>query len=106
MNLDELKGIFDLDDIRKRIFKIKNIYNPNLISNLSKEMHDRYTIRESMCNDLLSLIEQIEINNEKVKIFIEKRIKDLEEKLRMSQNQEEAQYLQMEIEEWKDFLAK
>ena len=105
MNLDDFKGIFDLKGIRNKIFEIKSMYNPNLIANLSKEMYDRYEVRDSMCNDLLNLIEQIEMNNEKVKNFVEKRIKILEEKQKNAQNIEEANYLKIAIEEWKDFLS-
>jgi len=106
MNLDDFKGIFDLEGIRKKIIKIKIMYNPNLIANLSKDMYDRYTIRDSMCNDLLQLMEQMEINNEKVKNFIENKIKILEEKQKSVQSIENANYLKMAILEWKTFLSK
>jgi len=105
MKLGPFERFFDLERIRKKIFEFKSMYNPNLIANLSKEMYDRYLIRESMCNDLLQQLEKLDINKEKIKIFIEKRIKWLEEKYKNTQDVQETKYLEMAIEEWKDFLA-
>ncbi len=105
MKFDSFEIILDLAGIRKKNIEIKSIYNPNLIANLSIEMHDRYLIRDSICNDLLKQLEQQEINKNKIQIYIEKKIKWLEEKYKDTQDVEDAKYLQMAIEEWKNFLT-
>ena len=104
MKFDPFKKIFDLEGIRKKIFEIKSMYNPNLIANLSKEMHDRYIIRESICNNLLKQLEESESNQKEIQINIKKKIKSLQEEYKNTLNVEEAKYLEMMIEEWKNFI--
>ncbi len=58
MNLDDFKEILSISKIREKIFRIKELYHPNLVKNLSKEAYDLYLIRQSICDQLLELSNQ------------------------------------------------
>ncbi len=76
MSLDDVKKLLSLEGIREKIFKIENMYHPNLVANLSKEMYDLYLIRNSICNQLLELLNQKDIEIDKVHDFIKEKIKN------------------------------
>ncbi|KKM04147.1 hypothetical protein LCGC14_1767180 [marine sediment metagenome] len=69
MNLDDFKEILSISKIREKIFRIKELYHPNLVKNLSKEAYDLYLIRQSICDQLLELSNK-KLNNPAAKGFI------------------------------------
>jgi len=104
MSLDDIKKLLSLERIREKIFKIENMYHPNLVANLSKEMYDLYLIRNSICNQLLVLLNQKDIEIDKVLDFIKEKIKNSEKRLKVAKNGTEAEEIKAAIEEWKQFL--
>ncbi|MFW9865460.1 MAG: hypothetical protein ACFFEN_05110 [Candidatus Thorarchaeota archaeon] len=104
MTQDEFKNQMSIYAIKEKIFKIKGMYNPNLISNLSKEMYDLYLIRESICEQLLKLSSEKEIDIVKIKDFIKMKIKENKEKLKIETKEYEVKLLQLTIREWEEFL--
>lgn len=86
------------------MFKIKSMYHPNLIVNLSKESHDLYLIRNSICDLLLELLNEKDIDITKVKNFIKNKIEENKKQLKEVENEIEAERFNMLIEEWKQFL--
>ncbi len=104
MSLDEIKKLLSLEGIREKIFKIENMYHPNLIANLSKEMYDLYLIRDSICNQLLELLKEKDIDIDKVHDFIKEKIKNSKKRLKVAKNGIETEAIKATIEEWKQFL--
>ena len=104
MSLDDFNKLLSLEGIREKIFKIENMYHPNLVANLSKEMYDLYLIRNSICNQLLELLNQKDIEIDKVHDFIKEKIKNSKKRLKVAKNGIEAEAIKATIEEWKLFL--
>jgi hypothetical protein len=104
MNEKEIKTQLTIDAIREKVFKIKEMYNPNLISNLSKEMYDLYLIRESICEQLLKLTSEKDIDIGKIKDFIKSKIKENENKLKDETDEVETKLIELNIKEWEEFL--
>jgi len=104
MNQEDLKNDLSINAIREKIFKIKEMYNPNLVSNLSKEMYDLYLIRESICKQLLKLTSEKDMDIGKIKDFIKIKIKENKEKLKDETDESEAKLIKLNIKEWEEFL--
>ena len=101
---DELRQLISLTKIGEKIFKIKEMYNPNLIVNLSKEAYDLYLKRMSICNQLLEQLEKKSITIKKIEEFIRNKMKESKERLDKAKNETEAKLIQLSIKEWEDFL--
>ena len=104
MSLDDINKILSLQAIREKVFKIKNMYHPSLIANLSKEAYDLYLIRNSICNQLLELLKEKDIDIAKLNDFIKSKIRESKKKLKEVENEIEAKMIKITIEEWKEFL--
>jgi len=104
MSLDDFKEILSISKIKEKIFRIKELYHPNLIKNLSNDAYDLYLIRQSICDQLLELSNKKDINTEKVKIFINHKIKENKKHLIKAKNQLEITSIKALIEEWENFL--
>jgi hypothetical protein len=104
MSLDDFKKLLSIQAIEEKIFKMKDMYHPNLIANLSKEAYDLYLIRNSIYDQLLELLKEKDIDIGKVNVFIKKKIKESEGKLKDAKNGKETETIKITIEEWKQFL--
>jgi hypothetical protein len=104
MSLNDINKMVSLQAIGEKIFKIKNMYHPSLIANLSKEMYDLYLIRDSICNQLLELLKEKDIDISKVNDYIKKRLKENQKRLKEAENDVEVEKIKLSIEEWKQFL--
>ena len=101
--MDDFQELLSLEDIREKIFKIKDLYNPRLIANLSKEANDIYLARKSICEDLQKLLEEKDINFDKVKEYIKDQIKENKDQLKQAQNDDDINFLKTTIKEWEEF---
>ena len=104
MSLDDVKKLLSLEGIREKIFKIEDMYHPNLIANLSKEMYDLYLLRDSICKQLLELLKEKDIDIDRVHDFIKEKIQNSKKRLKVAKNGTEAEAIKATIEEWKQFL--
>jgi hypothetical protein len=104
MTQDEFKNQMSIIALKEKIFKIKGMYNPNLISNLSKEMWDLYLIRESICEQLLELSSEKGINISKIMDFIKNKIEENKKKLKDETDEFKIQLIELSIKEWEEFL--
>ncbi|MFW9948237.1 MAG: hypothetical protein ACFFDX_15535, partial [Candidatus Odinarchaeota archaeon] len=82
MSLNDIDKMLSLQAIGEKIFKIKNMYHPSLIANLSKEAYDLYLIRDSICSQLLELLKEKDINIAKLNNFIKSKIGESKKKLK------------------------
>jgi hypothetical protein len=104
MNPIDIKNLLFIEAIEKKIFKTKSMYHPNLIANLSEEAYDLYVIRNSICDQLLELINERNIKISRVNEFIKEKIKKNKQKLKAAKNVKEVDTIKRTIEEWKQFL--
>ncbi|MFX0033851.1 MAG: hypothetical protein ACFE8E_11830 [Candidatus Hodarchaeota archaeon] len=104
MDSDNIKKLLSIKMIEEKIFKIKDRYHPSLIMNLSKEAYDIYLIRNSICDLLLELLKERDLDVSKVNIFIEKKIGENKKRLKEAKNAEEAEIIKVTIKEWEQFL--
>ena len=104
MSSDDVKKLLSLEGIREKIFKIEDMYHPNLIANLSKEMYDLYLLIDSICKQLLELLKEKDIDIDKVHDFIKEKIQNSKKRLKVAKNGTEAEAIKATIEEWKQFL--
>jgi hypothetical protein len=104
MSMEDIRKILSLDGVREKIFKIKEMYNPRLIANLSKEASDIYLVRKSIWEDLQKLLDEKDINIVKVKDFIKEQIKKSKTDLKQAQNDEDINFLKITVKEWEEFL--
>jgi hypothetical protein len=105
MSLDDVKKLLSIQAIEQKIFKMKEMYHPNLIANLSKEAYDLYLIRKSIYDQLLTLLEEKDIDVGKVNDFIKQKIKESKKRLNEAKKGEETETIKITIEEWKHFLS-
>ena len=103
-NSDDLGKLISLTKIGEKIFKIKQMYHPNLIANLSKEAYDLYLIRMSICDQLLEQLDKKGITVEKIEDFVRSKVKQSRERLDKAKFETETVLIQLNIKEWEDFL--
>ncbi|MFX1269435.1 MAG: hypothetical protein ACFFAK_15860 [Promethearchaeota archaeon] len=104
MSLNDINKMLSLQAIEEKVFKIKNMYHPSLITNLSKEAYDLYLIRDSICNQLLELLKEKDIYIGKVNDFIKSKIRESKKRLKEAENEIEVEIIKLTIDEWKQFL--
>lgn len=88
---------------QKALDKVSN-YNPNLIANLSKEGHDLYLLRKSICEEIFPFVTTPEITLKEVKGYIQEKIYEVQKLLKEADSAEEKKLLDLRIEEYKDLL--
>ena len=103
-NSDDLKEKISLSKFGHRIFEIKGMYHPNLIVNLSKEAYDLYSVRMSICNQLLEQINKKGITLKKIEDFIRDKVKNIRKGLKYAKNTMESELIKLAIKEWEEFL--
>lgn len=102
--MKDLKKILELKSIEDKIFRFKNKYHPNLITNLSNEAYDLYLIKNSICDQLIEKLKEENITIEKIKEFIKNKIQENKEKLHKTARTMDSEYLQNIISAWETFL--
>ena len=104
MNTEDFGNILSINMVREKALKIKGMYNPNLINNLSKEAFDLYLIRESICNQILEITQEKDIKYSKIIGLVNQKIKENKNQLRQTSDEMELTLIQLTIEEWEEFL--
>jgi len=104
MDSEDFGNRISINKIEEKIFKIKEMYHPNLIKNLSKEAYDLYLIRKSACNELLKLTSENDIKYSKIVEYIRNKIEKNKERLKNASDQLELTLIQLTIEVWEGFL--
>jgi hypothetical protein len=105
-----MKNLNDLDEeiyqskIGQKILKIRGMYHPNLVANLSKEAYDIYTVRMSICDQLLEQLDKKGIKFKKIEDFIRDKAKNIKKGLKFAKNGIEADLIKLAIKEWEEFL--
>ncbi|MBD3214659.1 MAG: hypothetical protein GF311_18760 [Candidatus Lokiarchaeota archaeon] len=104
MSEKQINDLLWREKLRKKILKLKEKYHPRLVTNLSKEAHDRYIIRDSICSQILPLLDNTEKSMDDIHQLIIKKIKERENKLTSVKNKADFELIEIAIEEWKSFL--
>jgi len=104
MDSEDFGNRISIDKLEEKIFKIKEMYHPNLIKNLSKEANDLYLIRKSVCNELIKVTSEKDIKYSKIIEYIKNEIEKNKERFKNISDQIELTLIQLTIEEWEGFL--
>lgn len=88
---------------QKALDKVSN-YNPNLIANLSKEGHDIYLLRKTICEEIFPIVTTPEISLNEVKEYIQNKINETQKLLAETNAVEEKKLLNLKIKEYDDLL--
>ena len=104
MDSEDFGNRISIDKLEEKIFKIKEMYHPNLIKNLSKEAYDLYLIRKSVCNELLKVTSEKDIKYSKIVDYIKNEIEKNKERLKNASDPIELTLIQLTIEEWEGFF--
>jgi len=80
------------------------MYNPNLISNLSKEAYDLYIIRKQICEYIFSLVTAQGMTLAKIKKNLQEEINKVKVLSKNADSEEERGFLNLKIEELGDYL--
>lgn len=104
MDSEDFGNRISISKLEEKIFKIKEMYHPNLIKNLSKEAYDLYLIRKSVCNELLKVTSEKDIKYSKIVGYIKNEIEKNKELFKNTSEQIELALIQLTIEEWEGFL--
>jgi len=104
MDSEDFGNRISISKLEEKILKIKEMYHPNLIKNLSKEAYDLYLIRKSVCNELLKVTSEKDIKYSKIVDYIKNEIEKNKERLKNASDPIELTLIQLTIEEWEGFL--
>lgn len=104
MDSEDFGNRISVNKLEEKIFKIKEMYHPNLIKNLSKEAYDLYLIRKSVCNELLKVTSEKDIKYSKIVDYIKNEIEKNKERLKNASDPIELTLIQLTIEEWEGFF--
>ncbi|MFX1316259.1 MAG: hypothetical protein ACFE9T_10375 [Promethearchaeota archaeon] len=97
-NKEEFQETFYLSQLRMKIFSELERYHPNLVANLSKEMHEKYIIKKAIYDDLLELLDDIQITEIKVKEYIRNKIEINKKLLKTEKSEDQLKALKLKIE--------
>ena len=104
MDPEDFGNRISINKLEEKIFKIKEMYHPNLIKNLSKEAYDLYLIRKSVCNELLKVTSEKDIKYSKIVEYIKNEIEKHKALFKNASEQIELTLIQLTIEVWEGFL--
>ena len=65
---------FFITDLKVKIERKLEFYNPNLVSHLSKQLYDEYLIKSKIYNEILEVLETNDITREKIEGILSKKI--------------------------------
>lgn len=66
---------FFITNLKMKIERKLEVYNPNLVTHLSKQLYDEYLIKLKIYNELLEFLETIDLTQEKIEEFLLNKIK-------------------------------
>jgi len=104
MSEKEIDDFLLSEKLRQKIFKFKQKYHPQLIANLSKEAYDHYLIKDSVYSQIISLLDDKAKSLHEIKDFIDEKIKEKENKLKIADNTVDIKFIRLTIIEWKAIL--
>lgn len=80
------------------------MFNPNLIANLSKEGYDLYIIRKQICEFIFPLVTTQDMTLKRLKKTLQEEIKKVKNLRKNIDNEEERVFLELKIKELEDYL--
>ena len=100
----EVNNALYITKLTEKAFRTIEMYNPNLVSNLSREAYDLYTVRKDVAERILAFTEKLDKNQAEVREYLKSEIKAVETLLEKEENPETRRLLEMKIGELKEYL--
>ncbi|MHA1473595.1 MAG: hypothetical protein ACTSPA_10470 [Promethearchaeota archaeon] len=95
---------FFITNLKVKIEKKLEVYNPNLLTHLSKQLYDEYLIKSKIYNEVLEVLETNDITREKIEGFLHKKINLTNELNKNSKYEEDIKKNILIIEEYENLI--
>ncbi len=95
---------FFITDLKVKIERKLEFYNPNLVSHLSKQLYDEYLIKSKIYNEILEVLEINDIPREKIEGFLSKKINLTNELIKNTKKEEDIKEYNLIIEEYENLI--
>ena len=95
---------FFISDLKMKIERKLEVYNPNLVTHLSKELYDEYLIKLRIYNEFLEFLETIDLTQEKIEAFLKEKIKYINDLIENTKNEEEIKNNNIMVEEYQNLI--
>ena len=99
-----IRDSFYITDLKMKIERKIEFYNPNLISHLSKQSYNEYLIKLKIYNEVLEVLETNEITRGKIEGFLHKKINLTNELIKNTKNEEDIKKYNLIIEEYENLI--
>ncbi|MHA1718761.1 MAG: hypothetical protein ACTSWX_12580 [Promethearchaeota archaeon] len=95
---------FFVSNLRMKIERKKEIYNPNLISHLSTDEYNDYLIKFRIYNEILEILEKEDMNQSHFEEFINKKLSKIQSEIKNTKNENELKKFKVMLDEYKNLL--
>ena len=100
----KIRDSFFITDFKFKIERKLEVYNPNLVTHLSKQLYDEYLIKIKIYNEVLEVLETNDITREKIEGFLHKKINLTNELIKNTKNEEDLKKYNLIIEEYENLI--
>ena len=102
--LMNIRDSFFILDLKMKIEKKLEVYNPNLKAHLSNQLYDEYLIKSRIYNEILELLETIDITRERIEEFLLKKIELSNELIKNTEIEAEIEKNNLIVKEYQDLI--
>ena len=95
---------FFISDLKMKIERKLEFYNPNLVTHLTKQLYDEYLIKSKIYIEVLEVLETNSITKEKFEEFIYKKINLSNELIKNRKNEEDIKKYNLIIGEYENLI--
>ena len=95
---------FFVTNLKMKIERKLEVYNPNLVTHLSKQVYDEYLIKLKIYNELLEFLETIDLTQEKIEEFLQKEINLTSELIKKAKIESEIERSSIILKEYENLI--
>ena len=99
-----IRDSFFILDLKMKIEKKLEVYNPNLKAHLSNQLYDEYLIKSRIYNEILELMDTIDITRESIVEFLQKKIELSNELIKNTKIETEFEKNIQIVKEYQDLI--
>ena len=99
-----IRDSFFILDLKMKIEKKLEVYNPNLKAHLSNQLYDEYLIKSRIYNEILELLETIDITRERIEEFLLKKIELSNKIIKNTKIEAEIEKNSLIVKEYQDLI--
>ncbi len=100
----DIRDSFFISDLKMKIERKLEVYNPNLVSHLSKQLYDECLIKLKIYNEVLEVLESDGITQGKIETFFCTKLNLTNNLIENARNEEEIKRYSLIIEEYQNLI--